>query len=117
MKFLKVPYAEKDEAKALGARWNKDRKMWYVPDGQDAAPFARWISGDEGGPGAASGSGRVDGYAGTPVKGQHYLELAHDCNPFVVCEQCRAQLEQSGWMAARAGSGAMLAALSGRKPA
>ena len=39
MKILKVPYAEKDQAKALGARWNNERKSWYVPDGQDAAPF------------------------------------------------------------------------------
>lgn len=48
MILLKVPYAEKDEAKALGARWNPTRKCWYIPDGKDNAPFARWIV--EGGP-------------------------------------------------------------------
>ena len=27
---LKVPYAEKDQAKKLGARWDAGRKLWYV---------------------------------------------------------------------------------------
>ncbi|AVR96438.1 DUF5710 domain-containing protein [Pseudoduganella armeniaca] len=39
---LKVPFAEKDEAKALGARWDAALKKWYVPAGVDPAPFARW---------------------------------------------------------------------------
>ena len=42
--FLKVPYAEKDEAKRLGARWDAARKKWYVPQGVDVAPFARWAA-------------------------------------------------------------------------
>jgi len=41
--MLKVPYAEKDEAKQLGARWDPKRKKWYVPQGVDPAPFARWV--------------------------------------------------------------------------
>lgn len=28
---LKVPFNEKDQAKALGARWNAESKDWYVP--------------------------------------------------------------------------------------
>ncbi len=40
--LLKVPYAEKDEAKQLGARWDPKRKKWYVPAGVDTAPFERW---------------------------------------------------------------------------
>jgi hypothetical protein len=43
---LKVPFKEKDEAKSLGARWNPDGKHWYVPEGVDTAPFAKWIDGD-----------------------------------------------------------------------
>lgn len=39
---LKVPYEQKDEAKRLGARWDRDRRVWYVPDGIDPAPFAHW---------------------------------------------------------------------------
>ncbi len=39
---LKVPYEQKDDAKRLGARWDRERRVWYVPDGVDPAPFARW---------------------------------------------------------------------------
>ena len=40
---LKVPFNEKDQAKSLGARWNAEAKLWYVPIGMDAAPFERWL--------------------------------------------------------------------------
>ncbi len=40
---LKVPFNEKDQAKALGARWNAESKHWYVPQGVDAAPFEKWL--------------------------------------------------------------------------
>ncbi len=39
---LDVPFAEKDEAKKLGARWDPAQKTWYVPEGQDSAPFQKW---------------------------------------------------------------------------
>ena len=43
MRFnLKVPFAEKDEAKKLGARWDAGKKLWYIQDKEDLAPFARW---------------------------------------------------------------------------
>lgn len=29
--FLAVPFSEKDEAKALGAKWDGDIKKWYIP--------------------------------------------------------------------------------------
>jgi hypothetical protein len=41
---LKVPFNEKDQAKALGARWNVESKHWYVPQGIDARPFEKWFS-------------------------------------------------------------------------
>ena len=41
---LKVPFSEKDQAKSLGARWNAELKLWYVPIGVEAAPFAKWFS-------------------------------------------------------------------------
>jgi exodeoxyribonuclease VII large subunit len=40
---LNVPYAEKDQAKALGARFNMAGKYWYVPDGLDLARFSKWL--------------------------------------------------------------------------
>ncbi len=40
--YLNVPYAEKDAAKTLGARWDPTMKKWYVPAGKDIASFAKW---------------------------------------------------------------------------
>ena len=40
--YLAVPYAEKDQAKALGARWDPAVKKWYRLAEQEAALFARW---------------------------------------------------------------------------
>ena len=31
--IIDVPYAEKDEAKSLGAKWNPNLKKWYVEVG------------------------------------------------------------------------------------
>ncbi|MDB5960014.1 MAG: ATP-dependent helicase [Massilia sp.] len=31
------------QAKALGANWDYTRKVFYLKEGQDAAPFARWL--------------------------------------------------------------------------
>lgn len=42
--YLDIPYAEKDEAKALGARWDKQKKQWYALQGADPELFARWGS-------------------------------------------------------------------------
>jgi Domain of unknown function (DUF5710) len=41
--YLNVPFAEKDQAKTLGARWDGKAKQWYVPDGVSAQPFAQWV--------------------------------------------------------------------------
>ncbi|UEQ17618.1 DUF5710 domain-containing protein (plasmid) [Xanthomonas phaseoli pv. manihotis] len=43
--YLNVPYKQKDEAKALGARWDRQQQSWYVPAGVDPAPFAKWAQG------------------------------------------------------------------------
>lgn len=40
---LDCPFSQKDDAKALGARWNPKRKKWYVPSGKDLRPFRRWL--------------------------------------------------------------------------
>ena len=40
---LVTPFAEKDDVKSLGARWDAAKKLWYVVDVTDLAPFMRWI--------------------------------------------------------------------------
>ena len=42
--YLTVTFAEKDEAKALGAKWDTEAKKWYVPADQDSSKFAKWLS-------------------------------------------------------------------------
>lgn len=42
--YLNVPYAHKDAAKALGARWDAAQKKWYVPIDKDITAFAQWHS-------------------------------------------------------------------------
>jgi hypothetical protein len=42
--YLAVPYAQKDAAKALGARWDAAHKKWYIPATMDITPFAKWQS-------------------------------------------------------------------------
>lgn len=40
--YLYVPFSEKDEAKKLGARWDKEEKMWFAPAGVDLNEFNSW---------------------------------------------------------------------------
>ena len=43
--YINVPYREKNEAKELGARWDRQQQSWYVPGSLDAGPFAKWVQG------------------------------------------------------------------------
>ena len=40
--YLAVPYAERHEAKALGARWDAVKKAWYVGPEADREKIAKW---------------------------------------------------------------------------
>ena len=93
---LKVPFAEKDEAKKLGARWDAARKIWFVEDKADLAPFAKWsptphaaAAGDapaqNGAPARQQATGKV-------IVGSEYVERPRvcDCLPWEVCAKCQA---------------------------
>ena len=41
--FLAVPYKEKEQAKKLGAKWDKDNKLWYAPEGTDLSQLSTWL--------------------------------------------------------------------------
>lgn len=127
MVFLTVPYAEKDAAKALGARWNPTRRRWYVADGVATEPFAKWIdaasasaststsaaAGGAARPGAKAGTGRVDSYQGKTVIGVNYVALDHDCNPFEECPSCRQTLEGTPWSQARTSLATLVGGMPG----
>jgi len=46
--YLTVPYVQKEQVKALGAKWDKEIKKWYY-DGEvkNFAKFGQWILGDD----------------------------------------------------------------------
>lgn len=44
--ILRVPFEQKDAAKALGARWLASEKTWYVPYGIDIQLFKAWWPSD-----------------------------------------------------------------------
>lgn len=40
---LTVPFSEKDIAKSRGAKWDMDKKVWYVVDHPRLELFLKWI--------------------------------------------------------------------------
>lgn len=44
--YLKVPYEQRDLAKKHGAKWNPDKKQWYLPAGVDLADEIKHFSPD-----------------------------------------------------------------------
>lgn len=91
---LKVPFAEKDQAKKLGARWDPARKLWYIEGKTDLAPFARWspvphdpTTADVPAPARA----RPATASGGVHTGARYVEQARvcDCPPWELCDTCR----------------------------
>lgn len=45
--YLSTTYAEKEQAKALGARWDNKAQSWYVPAGLDLDKFSKWLITDQ----------------------------------------------------------------------
>ena len=42
--YLTTSFKDREQVKALGARWDPEAKKWFVPDGRDLGPFASWLS-------------------------------------------------------------------------
>ena len=40
---ISVPFADKDQAKALGAKWDGTLKTWYIPVDADMGKFRNWL--------------------------------------------------------------------------
>lgn len=69
--FLEVPFAEKDQAKSQGARWNPQEKKWFIRHDQDATLFERWI------PNTSTAATFI---ARAPVYVLRYDQLCWKCN-------------------------------------
>jgi len=96
---LKVPFAEKDAAKKLGARWDAGLKLWYIDGVVDPALFTKWKPTPHDGPAqqpvtqARRSSSQVE--VGKVYVGSRYVDLPRvcDCLPWDDCEKCRLQSE------------------------
>ena len=95
---LKVPFAEKDQAKKLGARWDAARKRWYIDGGLDPAVFARWQPAphDASAAAAPAPASRRAAPASAEAKvqvGSRFVVLPRvcDCLPWEDCDACRLQ--------------------------
>ncbi len=93
---LKVPFADKDEAKKLGARWDGARKLWYIENSVDLAAFAKWMT-DSTVTAAGSFSPKPSpsqkaATEGITVVGSKYVPHPRvcDCLPWDDCDSCRA---------------------------
>lgn len=42
--YIHVPYQEKNEAKGLGARWDRNKKSWYVNESENLEKFSKWLA-------------------------------------------------------------------------
>lgn len=95
---LKVPFAEKDQAKKLGARWDAGRKLWYVEGQADLAAFSRWSPTPHDAAAAEAGAPKRGNAQGTAASdsvqvGSRYVELPRvcDCLPWEDCDRCRRE--------------------------
>ncbi|MCX5591926.1 DUF5710 domain-containing protein [Alcaligenes endophyticus] len=64
---LNVPFAQKDQAKELGARWDSIQKTWYLPPETDPTPFARWLPKNYTAPTSTSDAVEY------PIRASHYF--------------------------------------------
>jgi len=93
---LKVPFAEKDEAKKLGARWDSVQKLWYVENKADMSPFSKWSATPDDGAGGKGGapktpSANTQAAAGMLIVGSEYVKRPRVCAclPWDVCDKCQ----------------------------
>lgn len=98
MRFdLKVPFAEKNAAKKLGARWDAVNKLWYMTEMTDMAAFAKWNptpreSASAVAPGRPAAKAAQPEEVGKVYVGSKYVERPRVCAclPWDVCDKCRA---------------------------
>ena len=74
--FINVPFKDKNEVKALGAKWDRLEHSWYIPSGVPAAAFTRWSE-----PTARAPDGTSEVTPGLQISNQaserHYLVVPY----------------------------------------
>lgn len=85
--YIDVPFEEKEEAKKLGAKWDPEKKKWYIPERKDADKFAKWFPGGrgrklDGGGGGGGGGDDSDPGRSNPSRGRRGGARARGGNNF-----------------------------------
>lgn len=90
---LVTTFAEKDAVKALGARWDGAKKVWYITDVADLTPFMRWIPNPEIASGSSGGATVAPAKQSPGVITKPTVAVAH-CGcvvlPWMDCEHSSA---------------------------
>ncbi len=77
--FIEVPFRQRKEARALGAKWDRRQQSWYVPPGAELSSFAKWT--DDAAKimaGARHGAQAAEGAAApAPVQERDDLAVPH----------------------------------------
>jgi hypothetical protein len=96
---LKVPFADKDEARRLGARWDAARKIWYIQNVENIEQFVRWMA-----PGTTKPAATVPVEkkvrpppAPKTTQGAAFFSIRCDCLPWEPCQSCLAAVASAGW--------------------
>lgn len=42
--YVQIPFKEKEQARELGAKWDRQEKSWYIPADVDKEAFAHWLN-------------------------------------------------------------------------
>lgn len=82
---IDVPFRQKDEAKALGAKWDRQEQSWYVPAGLDPLPFEKWFPR-----GRNAADDQPSQQAGQAVAIDAPAPRQYLAVPFEDCEQAKA---------------------------
>lgn len=76
--FLDVPFKEKEQAKSLGAKWDKQTSHWFVPKGTDRARLSQWPTV-------------------TPTKSKHFLAVPYEQRAEAKAAGAKWDKQQSSW--------------------
>ena len=41
--YINCHFHDKDDCKALGGKWDNNKKSWYIPKGADSTKFKKWL--------------------------------------------------------------------------
>jgi hypothetical protein len=106
--YMKIPFAEKEFAKALGAGWDWDAKLWFAPTPEVRAKCMRWpeVPAPAKQKPKPTVQAEVDAQeavmnAGTqPIVGDRYFDLNCGCVPWDLCATCQRVMAVMGnaWM-------------------